>query len=426
MTDSQRIFPMSDYSKKRVLVYDGGGLFLPLAERLSRDFAEVGYFKPWQSDTPDGRELMVGYGVPRITRVKYFFKDYSNYDLIVFPDVWEGDLQEDLRNRGCRVWGSGMGSGLELNRAETKREMEKGDFDINPWSAVKGTQALRKYLKDHDGQYVKISTFRGLGETFEADNLDDADGMIAELESKHAALAPCIPFVCENKVESKREVGYDGYCIDGQFPDTAVFGIEKKNKAYFGIASKYSDMPPSVIQINDELSGLLNRYKYRQFLSTEIIEENGSENAFLIDLTCRQASPAGEVYCEILDNISEIIWEGAGGKLVQPDISKRYGAQIVLTSDWAVEHCQKVEFPEEIRDNVKLYNHCRIDGVDWVIPQTVKMKHIGSVVALSDSPEDARDQCKELASQIKGFDISYNEDALDEAFTEMAATAVND
>ncbi|HSS95840.1 MAG TPA: hypothetical protein VLK33_02355, partial [Terriglobales bacterium] len=186
---------MSDYSNKRALVYDGGGLFLPLAERLSRDFAEVGYFKPWESDTPDGRELMVGYGVPGITRIKYFFQEYKKYDLIIFPDVLEGDLQEDLRSRGCRVWGSGMGANLELNRGNTKREMEKSDFDINPWASVTGTKALRKYLKDHDGQYVKISTFRGLGETFEAESLDAAEGIIAEIESKHAAIASCIPFV---------------------------------------------------------------------------------------------------------------------------------------------------------------------------------------------------------------------------------------
>lgn len=415
---------MSDYSNRRALVYDGGGIFLPLAERISRDFAEVGYYKPWENDTPDGRELMVGYGVPGITRIKYFFQEYSKYDLIIFPDVWEGDLQEDLRNRGCRVWGAGMGASLELNRGNTKREMEQGDFEMNPWASVKGTKALREYLKDHDGQYVKISTFRGLGETFEAKNLDAAEGMITELESKHAALASCIPFVCENKVESKRELGYDGYCIDGQFPDMAVFGVEKKNKAYFGIASKYSDMPPSVIQINDELSGMLNRYKYRQFLSTEIIEEEGSDNKFLIDLTCRQASPAGEVYCEMFDNLAEIIWEGANGELVQPEISKHYGAQLMLTSEWAVEHCQKVEFPEEIRESVKLYNHCRVDGVDWVIPQTVKMKHIGSVVAISDSPEEAVSECKALAEQVSGFDISYNEDALDEAFSEMVSTSL--
>lgn len=416
---------MSDYSDKRVIVYDGGGLFLPLAERLARDFKEVAYFKPWETDTPDGRELMVGYGVPGIIRTKYFFRDYKSYDLIIFPDVWEGDLQEDLRSRGCRVWGAGYGASLELNRATTKLEMEKGDFDINPWKSMTGTKALREFLKSRGDQYVKISTFRGLGETFEAENLDSAEGMILELESKHSAISSCIPFVCEDKVESKREVGYDGYCIDGKYPEAAVFGVEKKNKAYFGVASKYDDMPPSVIQINDELSEMLHRYKYRQFLSTEIIESEG-EKAFLIDLTCRQASPAGEVYCEMFDNLAEIIWEGAAGNLVQPKISKKYGAQLMLTSDWAAEHCQKVEFPEEIRQHVKLYNHCRVDGIDWVIPQQVKMKHIGSVVAISDDPEEARDKCKELASQVKGFDISYNEESLDEAFTEMVSTAMEE
>lgn len=415
---------MSDYSNRRVLIYDSGGLFVSLAERLARDFGEVGYFYPWENSFPDSRELMVGYGLDNIRRLKHFDRDYKNYDLIVFPDVWSGDLQEDLRSRGHRVWGAGYGGNLELNRAETKEKMEQAGLDINPWAAVKGTNALRKFLAEHQNQYVKISGFRGLGETFEANTLEDAEGVILELEHKYLPYAQLIPFVCENAVKSKREVGYDGYNIDGQFPKAAIFGIEKKDKAYFGMVSDYDDMPASVIRANEALSKYLAEYKYRQFFSTEIIEEEGSDNEYLIDLTCRHASPAGEFYCENFTNLPDILWHGAEGKLIEPEPEGKYGAQIVLTSEWAVENPQRVTFPEEIRHMVKLYNHCRIDGVDWIIPQIAKMKHIGSIVAVADSPEEARDNCKEAAEQVTGFDLSYNEEALDEAFTEMVATAL--
>lgn len=415
---------MSDYSKRSVLVYDSGGLFVSLAERLARDFGNVGYFYPWENSFPDARELMVGYGLEGVHRVKHFDKDYANYDLIVFPDVWSGDLQEDLRKRGHRVWGAGYGGDLELNRAETKRKMEESGLDINPWAAVKGTNALRKYLAENPKQYVKISGFRGLGETFEADTLEDAEGVILELEHKYLPYAQLIPFVCENAIKSKREVGYDGFCIDGKFPKTAIFGIEKKDKAYFGMVSEYGDMPASVIRANEALSQFMGNY--RQFFSTEIIEEEGSNNEYVIDLTCRHASPAGEFYCENFTNLADILWHGAEGTLVEPETEGKYGAQIVLTSEWAVENPQRVNFPEDIRHMMKLYNHCRIDGVDWIIPQIAKMKHIGSVVAISDSPEEARDICKEAAEQVTGFDLNFSTDALDEAFTEMVSTAMEE
>jgi len=263
-----------------------------------------------------------------------------------------------------------------------------------------------------------------MGETFKVMTVDDAEGKILELEQKHMPYAQMIPFVCENAVKSKREVGYDGYNIDGQFPNTAIFGIEKKDKAYFGMVSDYNDMPPSVIRINDWLVKYLKECKYRQFISTEIIESEGGDEEFLIDLTCRHASPAGEFYCENFDNLPDIFWHGAEGKLIEPENLAKYGAQLVLSSEWAIENPQRVKFPEEIRHMVKLYNHCRIDGVDWVIPQVAKMNDIGSVVAIADSPEQAKDDCIEAASQITGMDIKFDEDALDEAFSEMVSTSL--
>jgi hypothetical protein len=415
---------MSDYSNRSVLIYDSGGLFVSLAERLARDFGSVGYFYPWENSFPDGRELMVGYGLPGVHRVKHFDKYYSKYDLIVFPDVWSGDLQEDLRRRGHRVWGAGYGSDLELNRAETKQKMELSGLDMNPWKAIKGTKELRKFLAENKNQFVKISGFRGLGETFESKTLEDSEGVILELESKYLPYTNLIPFVCENSIKSKREVGYDGFNIDGKFPKVAIFGIEKKDKAYFGMVSDYDDMPPSVIRVNEALSQFMGNY--RQFFSTEIIEEEETDDEHVIDLTCRHASPAGEFYCENFTNLADILWYGSEGKLIEPETEGKYGAQLVLTSEWAVENPQRVSFPEEIRHMMKLYNHCRIDGVDWIIPQIAKMKHIGSVVAISDSPEQAVADCKEAAEKVSGFDLSFNTDALDEAFSEMVSTALVD
>lgn len=405
-----------DFKSKSVLIVDNG-MFVSLAERLAKDFSKTGYFCDWESSFPDGHELVVGAGLPNIEREKYLWSVYRNYDLIVFPDVWRGDWQQKMRADGCRVWGSGFGSELELSRWKTRERFEELGLEKSEAAQVEGTDELRAYLKTHPRQYVKVSGFRGLGETFFAENLEMADGQISELEAKHGPIAKVLPFICEAEIPDAKELGYDGYCIDGEFPEVSLFGAEKKDRAYFGMVASYDDLPEAIREANNSLWAPLHEFKYRQFFSTEIRETD--DHAYVIDLTCRHASPAGEVYCEMFDNLAEILWNGADGTLIHPVTSKKYGAQIMLFAEWAEDHPELIDFPEEIRDNVKLYNHSGIAGHDWVIQQVAKMKQVGSVVVLGDDPDETADRCKEIAIQVHGFDLESNADALDDAMEEM-------
>jgi hypothetical protein len=759
-----------DFSTKSVLVYDCG-LFTSLAHRLAREFGSVGYFVEWASSFPDGKELMIGDGFDDITRVTHFWQEYKKYDLIVFPDVWQGDLQEYLRGQGCRVWGSGMGSELELRRWTTREQFKKMGLPVKPAALVTGTQKLREYLSKHDDQFVKISSLRGIGETWFAQDAQMAEGQIRNIEDKNGAVADIIGFICEDAIPDARELGYDGFNIDGNFPNHAVFGVESKDRSYFGKFCKYDELPETILKTNEVLGKMLAQYPYRQFFSSEVREKDGK--GYVIDLTCfsddtevltnngwklfknlqetdsvatlepttrqieyhvpyaktsywfdgdmvkisnkkktieclvtpnhsvwrshgkcksslweeradslsisgfiprtgkwigneqryftlpeyrnvwssgrkqkakmekfspalkiemdlwlkflgifisegsvgchghqvgisqfkhkklfrdvlkklpfkltetragfhissiqlasycqqfgkcqdkfvphfikelsprqigiflefyglgdgshkecgrklffttsdrladdvqelilkmgdvaniktnnvsgtsmvfkdgkksyqrnydikvvewcrngdfwfetgsrksryiskqpysgmvydvtvqnhilyvrrngkpfwsgncRMASPAGEVYCEMFENLAEILWFGAEGKLVDPISENQYGAQIILISEWAESHYQPVKFPEEIRPFVKLYNSCRIEGVDYVVPQLAKMKQIGSVVALGNTPEEAVKKCKALCDQIEGYDIESEADSLDSAVADM-------
>src|ERR1700682_2734347 len=94
---------MSDALKsKRVRVCDNG-LFLPLAMRLSRDFGEVEYFKPWVSQAPTSMSLLVGEGFDEVTRIKSLWDNMDSVDLWVFPDILFGDIQSHLVKLGHRV-----------------------------------------------------------------------------------------------------------------------------------------------------------------------------------------------------------------------------------------------------------------------------------------------------------------------------------
>lgn len=407
-----------DLSTKRVLCYDNG-LFVSLALRLAatKQFASVDYFREWQDGFTDGRELIIGCGLEDfgVSRLKYFWPAVDDYDLFVFPDCWNGDLQNYLRSIGKRVWGGASASDLELARWKTKDLIKEIGLPVNEAEKIHGIENLRVYLKENEGVFVKISALRGLGETFESKNYGQSKGQLDELRDKYGALMDAIDFVVEKAIPDATEVGYDGFCIDGEFPDSAFIGVEIKDQAYFGKLVKYDDLPESVKDTNTKLSYHMDGY--RQFFSTEIREKDGE--GFLIDVTARHASPAGETYCEAFDNLPEILYHGADGVLIQPETSSEFCAQILLCSEWAEKHSYPVTFPDEIRPFVKLHNHCRIDGIDVVMPQLASMKQVGSVVGLGKTVEEAVCAAKERAEKVSGYDLEMETDALDKAVEEM-------
>ena len=403
---------------KKVLVFDNG-LFVSLAERLAnmKAFAQVDYFRDWQDGFCDGRELIVGSGLEEfgVNRVKYFWPVVNDYDLFVFADCWHGDLQEYLRSIGKRVWGAGNRSDLELARWKTKQLMGEVGLPVNSSEQIQGLENLRVYLQKHEDVFVKISAFRGLGETFESESYDQSKGQLDELRSKYGAMMDMVMFIVEKKIPDAKEVGYDGYCIDGEFPNSSFWGVEIKDKAYFGKLVDYDKLPQTVRDANTKLSYHMDGY--RQFWSTELREKDGK--GYVIDITARHASPAGETFIQACENLPEVLYYGADGKLIHAEWSAKFAAQIIFCSEWAESHWQAVEFPEEVRPFVKLYNHCRVDGMDYVVPQLADMKQVGSVVGLGNTPDEARNAAKEIAKQVKGYDLEAETDALDKAVKEM-------
>jgi hypothetical protein len=408
---------MMNFRDKSVLVMDKG-MFSSLAELLVPHFGSVGYFCDWQSSFPDGTNLIIGSGLPGVDRVKYLWKQTKenpktvlDYDLIVFADCWDGDLQEYLRSLGKRVWGSGMMASLELARWATKDQLKEIGLPVNESAQIHGMDNLRVYLKENQNVHVKISTLRGITETFASENYDIVKGKLDDLEARYEGLMEIIFFIVEKDIPDAHEAGYDGYCIDGEFPDNAFYGAEIKNKAYFGKLLDYDELPDQVKKVNTELSYVMDGY--RQFWSTELRDE------YLIDTTCRHATPAGETYCHAYENLAEILWHGAEGKLVHGESLAQYVAQIVFCSEWAEEHPILIQFPENIRPFVKLYNHCILNGKDWVLPDNQRAKEVGNVIALANTPAEAVKLCKERAEQVKGFMLYSNADDLDRAVKEL-------
>jgi hypothetical protein len=139
----------------------------------------------------------------------------------------------------------------------------------------------------------------------------------------------------------------------------------------------------------------------------------------MLDPCARMATPPGEIMLEMFENLGEIVWNGAAGKLVEPKMKAKWGAQITLYSSFAEKNWQPVSFPKEMRDRVKLRNlYVSDSGKHYVVPHTYGLPDIGAVVGLGDTPDEAMKNCREVAKQVEGYGIE-TQDELDAAMREF-------
>lgn len=407
---------MDDLSKRSCLVYDNG-LFVELAVTLSRTFGKTYYYSPWQRSFPRSNEMMVGDGLPRITRVDSIWPLVDSIDLFVFPDLFHGPLQVYLDKLGKRVWGGRLGENLEILRGLQKRWLKKADIAVADYRQIQGTDRLREYLKEHENVYVKISRTRGDMETFHSENYRLIEPRLTELEHILGAKKTVTEFIVEDAIDDALEVGYDGYTIDGRFPAMALHGVESKDAAYFGEVGEYNALPGAIRSVNNKLAALLQSFRYRGFFSADIRIKNGTP--YVIDPCMRMASPPGELYQYMIENLAEIMYEGAMGKVIEPKFKGRYGAELVMQSHWAETNWQPVDYPPSIAEQVKLHYRTVIDGRNYFVPQEAPMKEIGAVVGYGNTADEAIANVTKAAKKVSGYDIKFDYAALDDAAAQM-------
>jgi hypothetical protein len=404
---------MAGLGSKTVMVVDYGQ-FCELAVTLSKSFGRTLYYAPWiAGGNPTSKMLRIGEGFEGVERVDEIWPHIDDVDLFVFPDVYEAGLQEYLVGLGKRVWGCRGGAELELDRPASKELSKSLGIDIAPYTVIEGFDALRKHLKTHKDVWVKISHFRGDMETWSSPDYAASEQRLDELEHGLGAHKKIMEFVVEAAINDAVEIGYDGYTVDGKFPQMALAGVEAKCKAYVGRTMRYRDLPKQVRAVNDKLAPALKKYGYRGFLSTEI--RCTDDGAYLIDPCSRMGSPPGELYQVMIKNLAQILWEGADGIVLEPEYAAKCGAMVLLQSEWAEENWQHVSLPESIRDYVKLHNATVIEGEYYVVPHADRRQQIGAVIGMGDTVQAAIEQCKERAEQVEGYTIEKPIASLDEA-----------
>src|SRR5690242_6579103 len=218
----------TDYSKRTVCVVDSG-LYVHLAETLAKSFGRVLYYSTWETSFPRSNQTLIGEGLSGVTRISSIWPALDDVDLFVFPDIFLGPLQVHLEKLGKRVWGARLGENLEILRGLSKRWLRDAGLEVGPWRQIRGLDNLRDYLKENDDQYVKISRTRGDMETFHAPHYKLIEPRLDELEHSLGAHKKTVEFIVEAPIRPAIEVGYDGYSIDGKFPQQALYGVENKD-----------------------------------------------------------------------------------------------------------------------------------------------------------------------------------------------------
>lgn len=402
---------------KTAIVYDNG-LFIELAKTLSKSFKKIYYYMPWKNAFPKSNQYIVGEGVEGIERIHNFWDYLDEADIIIFPDIYNGDLQLHLSSIGKLVWGGRKGEEMEIHRDKMKEHMKSLGLYTTPFKVIKGIKALRDYLKENSNVYVKCNGLRGDFESFHSPNYKLVEPVIDELEYKLGAMKYIKEFVVEKAYDGAVESGVDMYTIDGQFPTKSLVGIEVKDLGFVGKVLPYDKIPKKVIDFNEKIKDTLKNYEYRGFMSTEV-RIGKDKSPYMVDFCARQASPPGELYQLMYKNLAEIIWYGSQGYLIDPVVEHKFGVEALIHSTWADKNWQEIEFPKKYRDNIKLRNACIIEGKYYCVPQEVGLPEIGAVVAEADTLDDAIKIVKEIAEQVQGYYIEVKIDSIDKALEQF-------
>jgi len=412
----------TDLSSKTVLVVSGP-LYVSLAERLARDFAKVYLHVPIAGSYPHINKGLVGYGLPGVELVNEIDGPHlDEADLVVFPDLYHPAAQVRIEEMGKRVWGSRHGEDLECKRELCKKLMEKEGLPVQPWKVLHGLKALRAHLKAHDGQHVKIDRWRGVTESFFAENYETVAPKLDQLAASLGAFQEVLDFIVEDDLPDRVEIGLDTYCIDGAYPDLTLCGLEVKDLGFTGQFVPWKAIPEPLRRWNEAMAPYLEQAGFRGSLSNEIRIGKDKE-PFMIDATCRMPSPPGELWQEIITNLAEVLWSGAGGEVAEPIPAGKFGVEVILKSAFAEDNHQPVEIPEQFERNVKLYNSILVDGRRYVVPQGDQMTEIGAVIGWGDTLEAAVAMAQEAGESVKGYGIKFGMGPIDNATEQMAELA---
>lgn len=385
-----------DFSNRTALVFDHG-FFLPLARRLAESFGRVLYYTPWEKSYPVLNEGIIGAGFGDIIRCNDFWSLKKSIDLFVFPDIYHGGLQAELRSQGCRVWGAGAGMKLELDREFFLKKLGELGLAVPPCKSIRGLSALGDYLKDKKDQYIKVSMWRGSWETKHWRSWEEDAEKLDVWAVRLGGLKEHVPFLVFAPIETKLEIGGDTYCVHGQWPANMLHGIEKKDEAYFAAVTPKREMPDELTHILDAFSPFLAETGYSCQWSMEVRVTD--DEAYFIDATTRGGLPSTASFLTA-KNIPEVLYHGADGELVEIDYGFKFSAECMVKIKGEPDAWAAFITPPELKPWLKVSDCCELDGKIWFPSDGPPIEEIGWLLAVGDTPTEVARKMNEQADLL--------------------------
>lgn len=419
------IFERQNVAKMKnetIVVYDYG-TFIYFAQALAKFFKKVYYYTPWKGSFPTAEKAMIGEGIDGIENLKPrkrkgFFDliREKSIDLVVFPDVGDGDMAEMIRAMGIPVFSMGKSEILEMNRGFFKKKLKEVGLPTTPYDEIQGTEVLRTAFKDQKNRnrIAKLSYFRGLMETFELKNYNHVKSRMNYLAHHAGAYGSQIDIILEDKIEGV-EVGTDWSITTPGWFERGMYGLEVKGSGYVSKVIDFKNMPKPLKEVHSKIGQYIAENGGMGMMSTEVIVTKDLE-PYWIDATQRLGSPPGEIISANYVNLGEQVRACAHGYKVTPKEKHKYAASVVLSSRWATYESIAIDFPKEMSPYLRFRNlYMDTDGQYYFIPQQ-EIGTIGAAIGFSDkSIEEAEKQALEVAKTVEADSIEFEDSIFDKA-----------
>ena len=425
-----KIMEKIDLRKLQVCVVDNGQ-FHSMAEHIAKSFGKVFYYTRWDcKGFADPKDKFPGFGMLNVTTIEYLFGkdektgyDFNKIDLFCFFDLYFGDIQDHLASIGKNVWGCRSSEKLELDRWFFVNKLKELGLPVVKTAHKVGIDALRSYLKQNKNQYVKISKFRNVRETFKSKSYDIVEDTINDIEHDYGDISKLLEFNIQDQIKALSEIGYDSYTINGQYPKNSIFGIELKDIAYLCKTLQYDELPKILRTINERFSDYFKETNCRGFISNEV-RMVSKILGYYTDASQRNPSPPSELYQVLYKNLPEIMYYGATGQLVEPEYTAKYAGEVIVCSHELEEgEMIHVKIPDSIKEWVKLRYSCLIDGKYSCIPRG--FSEVGAIVAIGNTLKEVTDNLTKYSEIFmdNNFDLEIKIDKIDTAIEEIKKTA---
>lgn len=391
----------------KFFVYDPGGLYVELAEKLSDGGKnKVSYMTSWTGAFPSWTDYAPGVGFEHLIKEKWLYK-IEESDCIFFPDVHSGDLAYFIKKLypNKSVFSSGKGEILEAKRLGLKKILEGLNLPIQHYEAIRGITKLKEYIKKNPDKFIKTDIFRsedrGMN-SFHAKTYDQSEEIFRDIDYAFGPFAETIDFCVEDKIKSDVEIGVDGFYSSGiGYGDNILIGYEYNKENYLGKVIPYKELPIPLRETMDKFRPVLDRLDYRGAISTEELIVDKIKHYFL-DICSRFLSPSDVMYT-LSNNFSEMVYNIGARKPFNIGIPYKYVATTPLEASHAEKHYVKLMVDPKDRKNVKFKTVGCVGRDYYGIPGH---STVGVALGYGNTIDEAINMAVKYSEKMTGYSVS--------------------